>query len=112
MKISNYDDRNRRLTIKPLTCKRHEKFSLNDKSLEIELNLNKTSPSISPELKETFEKTILPNVAGISKNYFYPTLLTVITKKKDNKMVCDLCFVGIPNAGEGGIKNGYETYDI
>ncbi len=98
-----------RLIIKPLTYPQLEKYILNDNSLEQELNMNKTSRSISPELKEALEQTILPNVAETSKNYLYSTLWTIISKK-DNKMVGDLCFVGAPNA-EGEVEIGYGTYN-
>ena len=98
-----------RLIIKPLTYPQLEKYIRNDNSLEQELNLNKTSRSISPELKEALEQTILPNVADTSKNYLYSTLWTIISKK-DNKMVGDLCFVGAPNA-EGEVEIGYGTYN-
>ena len=74
-----------RLIIKPLTYNQLEKYILNDNSLEQELSLNETSRSISPELKEALEQTILPNVADTSKNYLYSTLWTLISKK-DNKM--------------------------
>jgi len=80
-----------------------------DNSLEIELNLNVTSRTISPELKEALEQTILPNVADTNKNYLFSTLWTVISKE-ENKMVGDLCFVGEPNA-EGEVEIGYGTYE-
>jgi len=99
-----------RLIIKPLTYNQLEKYILNDNSLEEELNLNETSRSISPELKEALEQTILPNVADTSTNYLYSTLWTLISKK-DNKMVGDLCFVGAPNA-DGEIEIGYGIYAI
>lgn len=99
-----------RLIIKPLTYIQLEKYIKNDNSLEEELNLNETSRSISAELKEALEQTILPNVADSSKYSLYSTLWTLISKK-DNKMVGDLCFVGAPNA-EGEIEIGYGTYEI
>ena len=80
-----------------------------DNSLELELNLNETSRTITPELKEAFEKTILPNMADKTKNYLYSTLWTAISKI-DNKMIGDLCIVGEPNAN-GEIEIGYGTYD-
>jgi RimJ/RimL family protein N-acetyltransferase len=100
----------KRLIIKPLTYNQLEKYILNDNSLEEELSLNETSRSISPELKEALEQTILPNVADTSTNYLYSTLWTLISKN-DNKMLGDLCFVGAPNA-DGEIEIGYGTYDI
>ena len=99
-----------RLIIKPLTYNQLEKYIRNDNSLEQELNLNETSRSISPELKEALEHTILPNVADTTKNYLYSTLWTLISKH-DNKMVGDLCFTGTPNI-DGEIEIGYGIYDI
>ncbi|SDX72974.1 GNAT family N-acetyltransferase [Flavobacterium degerlachei] len=98
-----------RLILKPLTYKQLIKYIKCDNSLEVELKLNQTSRTISPELKEAFAQTILPNVADKSKNYLYSTLWTAISKI-DNKMVGDLCFVGEPNAN-GEIEIGYGTYD-
>jgi RimJ/RimL family protein N-acetyltransferase len=85
------------------------KYTKCDNSLEEELNLNKTSRTISPELKEAFEQIILPNVADKTKNYLYSTLWTAISKA-ENKMIGDLCIVGEPNA-DGAIEIGYGTYD-
>lgn len=98
-----------RLIIKPLTYEQLVKYTKCDNSLEAELNLNETSRTISPELKEAFEQTILPNVADKSKNYLYSTLWTGISKA-ENKMIGDLCIVGEPNE-EGEIEIGYGTYD-
>ena len=77
--------------------------------IETELKLNTSSRTISDELKEAFEQTILPNVADKSKNYLYSTLWTAISKA-ENKMVGDLCIVGEPN-DNGEIEIGYGTYD-
>lgn len=98
-----------RLILKPLTYEQLLKYTKCDNSLEVELNLNETSRTISPELKDAFEQTILPNVADKSKNYLYSTLWTGISKA-ENKMIGDLCIVGEPNA-EGEIEIGYGTYD-
>lgn len=98
-----------RLLLRPLTFTQLLKYIACDQTLEKELNLNETSRSISPELKEALEQTILPNVADTSKNYLYSTLWTAIWKA-ENKMVGDLCIVGEPNA-EGAIEIGYGTYD-
>lgn len=97
-----------RLILKPLTYGQLLKYSKADNSLETELNLNETSRTISPELKEAFEQTILPNVAD-TKDYLYSTLWTAISKA-DNKMVGDICIVGEPNS-DGEIEIGYGTYD-
>jgi ribosomal-protein-alanine N-acetyltransferase len=98
-----------RLIIQPLTYGQLLKYVRSDNSLETELNLKVTSRTISPELKEALEQTILPNVADISKNYLFSTLWTVILKV-ENKMVGDLCFVGEPNA-DGEVEIGYGTYE-
>jgi [ribosomal protein S5]-alanine N-acetyltransferase len=98
-----------RLILKPLTYNQLVKYIQCDNSLEEELGLNSNSRTISPELKEAFEQTILPNVADETKNYLYSTLWTAICTT-ENKMVGDLCIVGEPNdAGE--IEIGYGTYD-
>jgi [ribosomal protein S5]-alanine N-acetyltransferase len=98
-----------RLILKPLTYEQLVKYARCDDSLEEELHLNKTSRTISPELKEALEQTILPNVADEGRNYLYSTLWTAISKA-DNKMVGDLCIVGEPN-DLGEIEIGYGTYD-
>jgi ribosomal-protein-alanine N-acetyltransferase len=97
-----------RLIIKPLTYNQLVKYIKCNHSLEQELNLNTTTRTISNELKEAFEQTILPNVKDPTKNYLYSTLWTAILKV-DNKMIGDLCIVGEPNA-EGEIEIGYGTY--
>ena len=98
-----------RLIIKPLSYEQLKKYIRLDNSLETELNLNETSRTISPELKEALEQTIIPNVADTSKNYLFSTLWTVISTE-ENKMVGDLCFVGEPNT-EGEVEIGYGTYE-
>jgi len=98
-----------RLILKPLTYEQLIKYTECDNSLEKELNLNETSRTISPELKEAFEQTILPNVADKTKNYLYSTLWTAILKT-ENKMIGDLCIIGEPNA-DGEIEIGYGTYE-
>jgi [ribosomal protein S5]-alanine N-acetyltransferase len=98
----------KRLILQPLTYGQLVKYTKCDNSLEEELNLNETSRTISPELKEAFEQTILPNVASHKSTYLYHTLWTAIAKS-ENKMIGDLCIVGEPNdAGE--IEIGYGTY--
>ena len=98
-----------RLILKPLTFERLLKYIKCDHSLEAELNLNKTLRTISPDLKDALEQTILPNVADKTKNYLYNTLWTAILKS-ENRMIGDLCIVGEPNA-EGEIEIGYGTYE-
>jgi [ribosomal protein S5]-alanine N-acetyltransferase len=99
----------KRLILKPLTYDQLVKYTKCDNSLEEELNLNTTSRTISIELKEALEQTILPNVADKTKNYLYSTLWTAISKD-ENKMIGDLCIVGEPNE-KGEIEIGYGTYD-
>jgi ribosomal-protein-alanine N-acetyltransferase len=99
-----------RLRILPLNYEQLLKYINEDERLEAELQLNPTARSISPELKEALEQTILPNVADPDKDYLYSTLWTVIWKA-ENKMVADLCFVGEPNA-EGAVEIGYGTYEM
>lgn len=99
----------KRLIIKPLSYEQLLKYAKCDNSLENELNLNKSSRTISAELKEALENTIIPNVADQTKNYLYCTIWTAISKAT-NEMVGDLCIVGEPNA-EGEIEIGYGTYD-
>lgn len=98
-----------RLIIKPLTYEQLTKNVRLDNSLETELDLNATSRTISADLKEALEQTILPNVADSNKNYLFSTIWTLISKA-DNKMVGDLCFVGEPDA-DGVIEIGYGTYE-
>ncbi len=99
----------KRLIIKPLTYEQLVKYTKCDNSLANELNLNETSLTISAELKEALENTILPNVADRTKNYLYSTLWTAISKA-DNKMIGDLCILGEPNSN-GEIEIGYGTYE-
>ncbi len=98
-----------RLVLIPLTYEQLLKYVKCDNSLEKELNLKETSRTISPELKEAFEQTILPSVADKTKNYLYSTLWTAISKT-ENRMVADLCITGEPNS-DGEIEIGYGTYE-
>lgn len=97
-----------RLMLQPLSYEQLQKYIRADQSLERELHLNDSKRTISAELKEALEKTILPNVADSSKNYLYFTLWTAILKA-ENIMVGDLCIVGEPNE-KGEIEIGYGTY--
>lgn len=98
-----------RLLLMPLTYEQLVKYIRQDSSLETELRLNPTIRSISPDLQEALEQTILPNVADNTKNYLFSTLWTLVLKKT-NQMVGDLCFMGGPNTA-GEIELGYGTYD-
>jgi RimJ/RimL family protein N-acetyltransferase len=97
-----------RLILMPLNYDQLVKYIKCDNSLEDELNLNKTSRTIPPELKDALEQTILPNVAK-SKNYLYSTLWTAISKT-ENRMIGDFCIYGEPNEN-GEIEIGYGTYE-
>lgn len=98
-----------RLILKPLTYNQLIKYINNDNSLEKELNLQNSSRTISSDLKEALENTILPNVANKSKNYLFSTLWTIISKT-NNVMVGDICFVGEPNS-DGEVEIGYGTHE-
>lgn len=96
------------LILRPLTYGQLLKYIQCDNSLEEELKLNLSVRTMSPELIEAFEQTILPSVADPSTNYLFSTLWTAIDKQ-EKCMVGDLCFVGEPNdAGE--VEIGYGTY--
>lgn len=96
-----------RLRIIPLTLEQLNKYVKADYSWEDELELNRSPRSMSPELADAFEKSILPNVGDPNKNYLYYTLWTVISKS-ENKRVAGLLFTGEPNdAGE--VEIGYGT---
>ena len=97
-----------RLILRPLTYEQLLKYSNLDNSLEEELNIEKSPRSISPELREALEDSIIPSVGDLNKNYLYSTLWTVILKE-NNKMIGDLCFKGEPNI-DGEIEIGYGTY--
>lgn len=98
-----------RLILMPLTYGQLIKYTACDGSLERELQLNKSSRKISPELKEALEQTILPNVADTTKNFLFNTLWTAISKEH-RQMIGDLCIIGAPNT-EGEIEIGYGTYE-
>lgn len=99
----------KRLTILPLNYDQLIKYAKCDNSLESELKLNKSSRTISEDLQEALNQTILPNVADNSKNYLYSTIWTAISKT-EKIMVGDLCMYGEPNSA-GEIEIGYGTYD-
>lgn len=98
-----------RLRIIPLTLEQLQQYIRADNSLETALQIQESFRTISPDLQEALEQTILPNVADTSKNYLFATLWTIILKE-ENRMVGDLCFVGEPNA-DGEIEIGYGTYE-
>ncbi len=99
----------KRLLIHPLSYDQLLKYIQNDHSLESELGLNPSSKTISIELKEALEQTLLLNVANPSKNYLFCTLWPLIDKTI-HTIVGELCIVDEPNA-DGEIEIGYGTYD-
>lgn len=99
----------KRITVKPLTYSQLLKYVANDHSLEKELGLQETRRTISPELKEALEQTNLPSVVENESRYHYFTLWTIISKP-ENRMVGDLCFMGLPT-DDGEIEIGYGTYE-
>lgn len=98
-----------RLIIKPLTYEQLIKYAKCDGSLESELHLEKSSRTISEELKEALDQTIIPHVGDKTKDYLYSTMWTAILKS-ENKMVGDVCMYGEPNEA-GELEIGYGTYD-
>ncbi len=98
-----------KLLLKPLNYGQLIKYINCDISLYTDLQLNATNRSISAELKEALEQTIVPNVTNTVKNYLFNTLWTIIAKA-ENKMVGDICFVGEPDE-EGKVEIGYGTYE-
>ncbi|CAN5557827.1 GNAT family N-acetyltransferase [soil metagenome] len=99
----------KRLRLIPLTYNQLLKYIKTDNSLEQELETMEFTRTISPDLKEAMEQTILPAVADTNNNYLYSTLWAAISKE-GNKMIGDLCFKGEPNE-IGDIEIGYGTYD-
>jgi [ribosomal protein S5]-alanine N-acetyltransferase len=98
-----------RLLLLPLTYGQLVRYARCDGSLEEELRVRPSSRTVSAELREALEQTILPNVAERPENYLYHTLWTAISKTH-NSMVGDLCIIGEPDAA-GEIEIGYGTYD-
>ena len=98
-----------RLIIIPLNYEQLIKYAKCDSSLEAELNLNKSSRTISNELKEALEQAIIPNVADQNKDYLYSTIWTAILKT-ENKMAGDICMYGEPDENDT-VEIGYGTYD-
>lgn len=99
----------KRLILKPLTYEQLIKYARVDNSLEEELGVMHSGRTISAELREALEQTILPAVADPSKNYLFSTLWTAILKES-NQMVGDACFYGEPN-DKGEVEVGYGIYE-
>jgi len=97
------------IQLRPLNHHQLVQYIKLDPDLEKEWGLKPSSRSISVELKETLEDTIMPSVADKSKNYLFSTLWTVISKDL-NQMVAAICFKGEPNH-QGEIEIGYGTFE-
>lgn len=98
-----------RLILKPLSLEQVLKYAKCDNALEQELGLKITNRTISTELIEALENTIIPNVADQTKNYLYATIWTAILQT-EHQMIGDICIFGEPNAA-GEIEIGYGTYE-
>ena len=98
-----------RLLIRPLTHTQLLKYIRCDHSLEAELGIGPAPRTMSPELAEALEQTIVPQVANPENNYLYHTLWTAIGKA-DNTMVGDLCLIAEPGQYQQ-VEIGYGTYD-
>ena len=97
------------LKLLPLSLSQLQKYLQNNGSLETELGVYLAERTISNELKEALEKTIIPGVADPKRNYLFTTLWTIVNKQ-GNRLVGDLCFYGEPDA-EGSVEIGYGTYE-
>ena len=97
-----------RLHVHPLTHAQLLQYVRNDHSLEQVLQLKRIPRTISSELKEALEETILPNVKASGVQYRFCTLWTAVLKS-EQVMVADLCIMGEPNE-DGEIEIGYGTY--
>jgi [ribosomal protein S5]-alanine N-acetyltransferase len=96
-----------RLRIVPLSLEQLKKYLRPDHSLETELGLEHSERTISPDLAEAFETSILPNVADPQKNYLYYTLWAIISKA-GNTIVAGLLYTGEPTEN-GEVEIGYGT---
>jgi [ribosomal protein S5]-alanine N-acetyltransferase len=99
----------KRLIIKPLSHGQLTKYLVPDHALETELKINPGIRTISPELKEALEQTILPSMADSRKNFLFSTLWVLISKET-NTIAGALCFTGEPNE-VGEIEIGYGTHE-
>ena len=97
------------LYIRPLPYAQLLKYSLADRSLEQELNVQSLPAGLTPELKEALETSILANVAGAGTDYLYFTLWTIVLKSR-RVMVGDFCLMGRPDVA-GTIEIGYGIHE-
>lgn len=98
-----------RLIIKPLTLEQLQKYTLTDGSLEEEFQTHYIPRTITYELQEAIEQTIIPKIHDGKTDYLYSTLWIIIVADS-NHLIGDLCFIGEPNE-EGEIEIGYGIYE-
>lgn len=98
-----------RLIIKPLTLEQLQKYILADGSLEEEFQTHYIPRTITFELQEAIEQTIIPKINDSKSDYLYSTLWVIIAADS-NHLIGDLCFIGEPNE-EGEIEIGYGIYE-
>lgn len=98
-----------RLIIKPLTLEQLQKYILADGSLEEEFQTHYIPRTITFELQEAIEQTIIPKINDSKSDYLYSTLWVIIAADS-NYLIGDLCFIGEPNE-EGEIEIGYGIYE-
>ncbi|MBB5644916.1 GNAT family N-acetyltransferase [Pedobacter cryoconitis] len=99
----------KRLIIKPLTLEQLQKYILADGSLEEEFQTHYIPRTITFELQEAIEQTIIPKINDSKSDYLYSTLWVIIAADS-NHLIGDLCFIGEPNE-EGEIEIGYGIYE-
>jgi RimJ/RimL family protein N-acetyltransferase len=96
-----------RLYLHPLTYEQLKLYLQNDGSLEKELNINRHSRDIHPDLRESLQNTLSPEMED-HQNFHFFTLWTMISKEY-NCMIGDLCFKGEP-CENGSVEIGYGIY--
>lgn len=94
-----------RLKIIPLTEIQLAKYLNSISDLENELKLVHAEIDLSPDLKEAFESSILPNSKDSNEDRLYYTLWIIIDKKL-NIITGGVLFTGPPNEN-GEIEIGY-----
>lgn len=97
------------LSLRPLNRGQLLQYIQMDPQLEENWGLKPSARTISPELREALEDTIIPSVSDTNRNYLFSTLWTVISKDL-NQMVAAFCFQGEPNH-QGEIEIGYGTIE-
>ena len=96
-----------RLYLHPLTYEQLKLYLQNDGSIEKELNINWKPRDIHPDLRESLQKTLSPEMED-HQNFHFFTLWTMISKEY-NCMIGDLCFKGEP-CENGSVEIGYGIY--